>query len=96
MDSKTLYIRNMVCPRCVSAVKETLTKLEIPYTNVVLGKSEIEVEKSELDLDKLDQELRKIGFELIRDKNRKLVAEVKALIVDYIHHSGELDLKINF
>jgi len=96
MDSKTLYIRNMVCPRCVSAVKETLTKLEIPYTNVVLGKAEVEVDKSELDLDKLDQELRKIGFELIRDKNRKLVAEVKALIVDYIHHSGELDLKINF
>ncbi len=96
MDSKTLYIRNMVCPRCISAVKETLTKLEIPFTEVVLGKALINIEKSTINQDLLDQELRKIGFELIRDKNRKLVAEVKALIVNYIHHSSEQDLKINF
>ena len=96
MDSNTLYIRNMVCPRCVSAVKEALTKFEIPFSEVVLGKAVIDVDKSEIDQELLDEELRKIGFELIRDKNRKLVAEVKALIIDYIHHSGELDMKINF
>ncbi len=96
MDSKTLFIRNMVCPRCVTAVKDTLTKLEIPFSEVVLGKASINIDKSEVNLDLLDKELRKIGFELIRDKNRQLVAEVKALIVSYIHHSGELDLKINF
>ncbi len=96
MDSKTLFIRNMVCPRCVTAVKDTLTKLEIPFSEVVLGKASINIDKSEVNQDLLDEELRKIGFELIRDKNRQLVAEVKALIVSYIHHSGELDLKINF
>lgn len=96
MDSKTIYIRNMVCPRCIMAVKETLSRLEIPFSEVVLGKASLEVEKSEVDLDLLDSELRKIGFELIRDKKRMLVAQTKALIVDYIHHSGELDMKINF
>ncbi len=96
MDSKIIYIRNMVCPRCIMAVKETLNRLNIPFSEVILGRATLEVEKSEIDQDLLDSELRKIGFELIRDKNRMLVAQTKALIVDYIHHSGDLDMKINF
>jgi len=96
MDSKTLFIRNMVCPRCITAVKDTLIKLEIPFSEVVLGKVNITIDKSEVSFDLLDKELRKIGFELIRDKNRQLVAEVKALIISYIHHSDELNIKINF
>jgi len=86
----------MVCARCVTAVKDTLTKLEIPFSEVVLGKASINIDKSEINRDLLDKELRSIGFELIYDKKRQLVAEVKALIVSYIHHSGELDMKINF
>jgi len=96
MDSKTLFIKNMVCPRCVTAVEDTLSKLKIPYSKVVLGQAKINVVKSEINQDLLDEELRKIGFELIRDKNKQLVAEVKALIVSYIHHSDEMDMKVNF
>ncbi len=96
MDSKTLFIKNMVCPRCVTAVEGTLSKLKIPYSKVVLGQAKINIDKSEINQDLLDEELRKIGFELIRDKNKQLVAEVKALIVSYIHHSDEMDMKVNF
>ena len=96
MNSKALYIRNMVCPRCVTAVEDTLSKLNIPYSEVVLGKATIEIDKAEIDLDNLDSELQKIGFELINDKNRELVSRIKALIISYIHHSDNMDMKINF
>jgi len=86
----------MVCPRCVAAVKETLGNLGIPYSEVVLGRVSLDIETKSIDMDLLDLELRKIGFELIRDKKDILVSQVKALIVNYIHHSGETDMKINF
>jgi len=86
----------MVCPRCITAVEKTLTDLKIPFSQVVLGQATINIDKALINLDLLDEELKKIGFELIRDKNQQLVAEVKALIVSYIHHSGEMDMKINF
>jgi len=37
MANTSIYIKNMVCDRCVMAVEQTLTKLNIPYIEVKLG-----------------------------------------------------------
>ena len=84
----------MVCQRCISAVEETLTKLNISYTEVKLG--EARVNSSNIDFARLNKELETIGFEIIQDKSVQTVERAKALIIDYIHHSKEENLKMNF
>lgn len=32
-----IYIKNMVCPRCITAVSVILDKLGIPYNTIILG-----------------------------------------------------------
>ncbi len=83
----------MVCDRCISSVKNTLHKLEIPYDDIQLGKAHMEVENEKLQVLKslLEQE----GFELLQDKNLETVEYIRAILIEQIHHSKE-DLNINF
>jgi|APSaa5957512622_1039677.scaffolds.fasta_scaffold46353_2 AraC-like DNA-binding protein len=93
MINTSIYIKNMVCPRCLTAVELTLTKLKIPFSKVKLGEAVIEAEN--IDYAALDKELRAIGFEIIQNKNQKIVEQIKTLVVDLIHHNKADDLKIN-
>ncbi len=96
MIKKSIYIKNMVCPRCITAVENTLKKLDIPFDEVSLGQAVIYKSINDIDISKLDKELKIIGFELIHDKSQVIVETVKTLIVDYIHHNDGEELKINF
>ncbi len=65
----TIYIKNMVCNRCIAFVKAELKQLGYQKVNVTLG--EIDFEKKEL----LDAEILKInaallphGFKIIDSK----------------------------
>ena len=94
MIRKSINIKNMVCPRCVTAVEQTLQKLKIPFLEVKLGEAIVTTDN--IDYSTLDKELRAIGFEIIHDKNKKIVEQIKTLIVDLIHHNKGESLKINF
>jgi len=37
----TLYIKNMVCPRCIRAVDRSLTEAGVAVKNVQLGEAEL-------------------------------------------------------
>lgn len=82
-----LHIKNMVCPRCISAVKELLTDMDLHPVSVELG--EVEIEENTLSpgqIELLDQNLIKIGFERIEDHNKQVVDKIKTQIVQKIHH----------
>jgi len=94
MIRKSIYIKNMVCPRCVTAVEQTLQKLKIPFLEVKLGEAIVTTDN--IDYSTLDKELRAIGFEIIHDKNKKIVEQIKTLIVELIHHNKRESIEINF
>ena len=41
IESRKLHVKNMVCPRCITAVKQLMEELEIPFQNVELGEIEL-------------------------------------------------------
>jgi len=92
----SLYIKNMVCPRCISAVEQLLNKFNIPFSEVKLGEVVLEAEKSEIDIELLDKELKEIGFELLNDKKSNIINQIKTAIINYIHHSEDLIRKENY
>jgi len=94
MIKKSIHIKNMVCDRCIAAVGETLTKLNIPYERVRLGEAVVNTDV--IDYEMLDKELKAIGFELLQDKKQILVEQIKTLIVDIIHHNNGDTIVSNF
>lgn len=84
-----LYIKNMVCPRCIAAVEELLQGQNIPFAHVDLGHAVLPGELSASQVSQLETGLKKLGFELLDDKRKQLVAQVKSIIVRSVHHSTE-------
>ncbi|MCG2611616.1 AraC family transcriptional regulator [Flavobacterium sp. SM15] len=89
-----VYIKNMVCQRCIMAVENILNDLEIDYKNVALGEIELSSELSDANLMKLSNQLQSIGFEMIDDKKQQLIERIKNHIIQFIHHDKEM-LKVN-
>jgi copper chaperone CopZ len=71
-NEKQLNIRNMVCPRCVMVVRETLEGLGHEVKEVELGSAVITYSGT-LDLEEIDRQLKEYGFELIKGADQDLV-----------------------
>lgn len=94
METKTIHIKNMVCPRCIMTVESILEKLGFTIKNIQLGTATI-IDNRE-NLQKLEFELKKVGFELIKNKNQEIVEKIKNLIIQRIHYSDGKPIKYNF
>lgn len=85
----------MVCDRCKMAVETVFDKLDLNPTNVVLGEVELAEESlSERTYQEMKIALENLGFELLEDKRKAVVAQIKAVIVELAHYSKE-PLKVN-
>ena len=92
----TVYIKNMVCDRCIMAVERVFKELNYPVTAVKLGEVSFRVDQGEPDFKLIGERLKSLGFELIEDKKAKLVEKIKTVIVNMIHHQVVNDLKVNY
>jgi len=92
----TLYIKNMVCNRCIKVVSEELTKLGYEVKKINLGEAVIDKSAKTLDLDVIKNVLVENGFELVDDKHSKIIEKIKVLIIEKIHHQMEKLEKFSF
>ncbi len=85
----------MVCDRCKMAVETVFGKLDLNPRSVVLGEVELEEEKlSDSKYQEMKVALENLGFELLEDKKKALVSQIKAVIVELAHYTKE-PLKVN-
>ncbi|WP_367914695.1 helix-turn-helix domain-containing protein [Leadbetterella sp. DM7] len=90
-----LYIKNMVCPRCIAAVEDLLREQNIPVLKVGLGHAVLAGELHKKQVSKVESGLKKLGFELLDDKRKQLVEQVKNIIIRSVHHTPEILHKKN-
>lgn len=91
-----IYIKNMVCDRCIMAVRRELDNLELEYKNVQLGEVELAENPSGEKLQQLEKNLGDIGFELLDDKKSRIVEKIKSSIITHIHgNNDDLNLKLS-
>jgi AraC-like DNA-binding protein len=81
-----LFIKNMVCPRCIAAVESTLNDLGLHPLYVRLGEAHLATTPSPASLTDLDQRLKKQGFELLDDTHYRQIEQIKTLIIQRIHY----------
>lgn len=92
-----LYIKNMVCPRCIKVVQDELEKLGVKIKSTILGEVETELPKDQLPIKKIAEVLKSNGFELIDDTTTKLIEKIKSIIISVIQKYTEEELtEINF
>lgn len=80
----------MVCKRCKSAVEVELKKNGFSPILVQLG--EVAVEETSADpqqVESLRTGLKKLGFELLDNKRKKIIEQIKTLVIDMVHYNGE-------
>lgn len=87
-----LYVKNMVCDRCILAVRQQLDTLELTYKNIQLGEVELGDSPSVNQLQALKEKLNTLGFELLDDKKSTLVEKIKNAIIQMIHGTAETEL----
>ncbi len=79
-----LYIKNMVCDRCIMMLKSVLEQRGLQYLTVTLGEVELVSELSSSEKAVLDEELQKIGFEIIDDRKTRLIESIKKAVLEVI------------
>lgn len=82
-----IYIKNMVCPRCIMAVEGILKALEIDVLRIELGKITLKNSLPSISREKLSEKLSSVGFELLEQGASILISQIKAIIIESIHHS---------
>jgi len=95
-ENHKLYVKNMVCPRCIMAVKDILNRLDIPYIEVRLGEVILSEPKQNFDISSFKNELEAIGFELIEDQQLQYVERIKSIIIDLVRNPENYDNPYNF
>lgn len=84
-----LYIKNMVCQRCVMAVDNIFKQLNIPASAVGLGEVTLPGPLAEENYKVLDKALEAIGFKRIDDRRARIIEKIKNHIITLVHHNSE-------
>lgn len=84
-----LFVKNMVCYRCILAVKDTLKKLDISPANVEMGEITLENNLTEEQKQSLKNELKNLGFELLDSNQQKIIEKIKSVIIFQIQNFEE-------
>jgi len=85
-----LYIKNMVCSRCVLVVKQELGKLRLLPAIVSMGEVELSKPATEKQLADLNQKLKKLGFELLGNQKQKQIEKIKNQLIKKVQ-TGEIE-----
>ncbi|MGK6341239.1 helix-turn-helix domain-containing protein [Chryseobacterium sp. DT-3] len=88
-----IFIKNMVCNRCISAVEKIFNEAGIAVNSITLGEIETDTDVSAEKMLVIEKSLRDTGFERIKDSAHQLVDKIKNIIIMKI---SELDIDENF
>lgn len=98
MESVSLNIKNMVCPRCIFAVENIMAELGIQIESIDLGHVIVLIPKT-VHMDMIKNKLNALGFELIQEKEDLYGENIKLLVIEYLkllEESNEIHVLSDF
>ncbi len=84
-----IYIKNMVCNRCILVVRQELEKLNITSCSVTLGEVETTGPISKENMEQLGVNLAALGFELLDNAKQLIIERIRNIIVMQVHHNDQ-------
>ena len=92
MPAEVLFVKNMVCHRCILAVEELLKHADIPFHQVITGEIHLRENISKQQIDLLSGNLAKTGLELIDNRMSGTIEKIKQLVIKKARN--EVDEKV--
>lgn len=89
-----IFIKNMVCPRCVKAVKSVAQALKLDVEEVELGKVTLKKEANDKTLKAFDEMLQAEGFEIINNKKARIIEQIKKHIISLIQNKDMDEMNV--
>ena len=97
-----IYIKNMVCPRCIMSVREIFRRNGIEPEDVQLGvvtasfqETEGRDRESQTVPDTIRRNLEACGFEIIDDRRARIVERIRTGVIEYIRNPGLRQMKLS-
>ncbi len=83
-----IFIKNMVCNRCILIVRQELEKLGMETREIGLGEVSLVKKPTKALMGILKERLYELGFELIEDEKRRIIEKVKTIIIQKIQEGN--------
>lgn len=95
MEGNILYIKNMVCQRCIKVVNNILTSQNITYEKIRLGEVVLIDPLKKEQATTVEKALKKEGFELLSNQQSKIISQIKGTLIELIHQKDLTELREN-
>ena len=85
-----IYIKSMVCNRCIMVVRHEFEKAGIKPVDVKMGEVELTRKPNDSQLQRINSSLKDLGFEILDNQKQKLIERIKNLLIEKIQ-AGEIE-----
>ena len=83
-----IFVKNMVCPRCIMSVEDILSKNNFAVDYVRLGEVSLIKNLTKEQLAKLEKDLNDVGFEILDNQKRQLIEQIKSLLIQKVQQGN--------
>lgn len=91
LAEQTFYIKYMVCKCCIRIIKQELEQHGIKVDKITLGEATLIYDNVEHNEDSIEKILNENGFELVTNKEKILVEQIKVAVIELIHHANNMN-----
>lgn len=95
MAAEEIHIRNMVCNRCIMAVRDIFRKEGLEPLEVGLGTVLLEKPLEPQQKENIRKALEDYGFALIDDRRSRMLERITTAVIELVHYSGENPTRVN-
>lgn len=89
-QNHVIFIKNMVCNRCILVVTEILKGLNFTPLNVELGMAVVQEQLEVGDREAIRKVLERYGFEWIDDKRMRIIEQIRTAVIELVHYENNL------
>lgn len=85
--SRIVFLKNVLSECCARVIELELEKAGVKAKSIRLGQVKITYDPEYISYERITILLENLGFEMIQHREEKLVDEIKAAIINLVHHS---------
>ena len=89
-QTKTYFLRNMLCSCCKLLLRERLEDIGLELKEVELGEVTF-VLNDKIPEEKIRETIQSLGFEIIEGRDDILVENIKLAVIDLVHHLNNMN-----
>lgn len=81
----------MVCKCCIKIIKQELENNGIEINRIILGEADISFDDDKIKESEIEKLLNNNGFELVTNKEKILVEQIKTAVIELVHMANNMN-----